>query len=106
MPQGRVEGFNELLDLVEKTPYIGIEHLAREIEDLERLLIETWDEQDEFPLAIDLTGLIEDIQGAAREQVDYILDMAQAGALEIVDAGKKSVELRDRLVLGTHTVVS
>ncbi len=63
------EGFEQLLALAEKLVDIYNEALARDIEGLERLLIETGDGQDESPLTIDLAGLIENVQRAAREQI-------------------------------------
>lgn len=78
------EGFDQLLALVEKTVGIYNENLAEENERLERLLNETGDEQGESPLTIDLAGLIENVQGAAKEQVAYLVDMAKAELLGLL----------------------
>ena len=71
------EGFDQLFASVEKLVGIYNEALAGEIERLEMLLIETGAGQDKSPLTIDLAGLIENVQGAAREQVAYMVDMAK-----------------------------
>ena len=66
------------------------------IEHLERLLIETRDGQDEAPLTIDLSGLIGNVEGAAREQVAYLVDMAKADALGLLGETRQAFELVDR----------
>ena len=92
------EGFDQLLALVEKLVDIYNEALATDIESLERLLIETGDGQDESPLTIDLAGLIENAQSAAREHVAYIVDMAKADALDLLGETRQAFELMDRHV--------
>ena len=84
--------------LVEKLVGIYNEALAGGIERLERLLIQTGDGQDESPLTIDLAGLIENVQGAAREQVAYLVDMAKADALDLLGETRQAFELVDRHV--------
>ena len=83
---------------VEKLVDIYNEALAEDIERLERLLIETGNGQDESPLTIDLEGLIESVQGAAREQVAYVVDMAKADALDLLGETRQAFELVDRHV--------
>ena len=92
------EGFDQLLALVEKLVGIYNEALAGDIERLERLLIETGDEQDESPLTINLAGLIGIVQGAARKQVAYMVDMAKADALDLLGETRQASELVDRHV--------
>ncbi|MCI0823657.1 MAG: hypothetical protein J4N90_02830 [Chloroflexi bacterium] len=92
------EGFTQLLALVEKLVGIYNEALAEDIERLEKLLIETGDEQDESLLTIDLAGLMEDVQAAANEQVAYMVDMAKSGALELLGETRQAFELVDRHV--------
>ena len=92
------KGFGQLLASVEKLVDIYNETLAGDIESLERLLIETGDGQDESPLVIDLAGLIESVQGAAREQVAYMVDMAKADALDLLGETRQAFELVDRHV--------
>ncbi len=72
--------------------------LARDIERLERLLVETGDGQDESPLTIELVALVDNVQGAAREQVTYLVDMAKADALDILGETRQALELVDRHV--------
>jgi len=69
-----------------------------DIEHLEKLLNETGDGPDESPLTIDLAGLIENVQGVAREQVAYMVDMAKADALELLGEYKKAAEMVERHV--------
>ncbi len=92
------EGFGQLLALVEKLVDIYNEALAGDIERLESLLTKTGDGQDEPPLTIDLAGLIENVQDAAREQVAYMVDMAKADALELLGETRQAFELVDRHV--------
>ena len=54
--------------------------------------------QDESPLTIDLAGLIEDVQGDARDQVAYMVDMAKVDALDLLGESRRAFELVDRLV--------
>ena len=51
-----------------------------------------------YPLRIDLAGLIENVQGNAKEQVTYFVDMAKSDALEMLGETRKSVELLERHV--------
>ena len=69
-----------------------------EFKPLERLLIETEDRQDESPLTIDLAGLIENVPGAAGEQGSYMVDMATAGALDLLGETRRAFELAGRHV--------
>ena len=92
------EGFGQLLVSAEKLVGIYNEALAGDIERLERLLIETEDGQDESPLMIDLAGLLENVQGPAREQVAYMVDMAKADALDLLGEARLAFELVDRHV--------
>ena len=48
------------------------------------------------PLTIDVTGLIENIQGAAKKQVEYLADMARADALKMLDETGQAVDMVDR----------
>jgi len=74
------------------------EALAGDIERLQRLLIETGDGQHEYPLTIDLMGLIENVQEPTREQVAFMVDMAKADALDMLGETRQAVELVDRYV--------
>ena len=47
---------------------------------------------------IRLAGLIENVQGAAREQVAYMVDMAKADALDLLGETRQSFEFVDRHV--------
>ena len=82
----------------EKSVGIYNEALAGEIEQLEGLLNKGEDRKDESPLTIDLAGLIERVQGAVREQVGYMVDMAKADALELLGETRQAWELVDRHV--------
>ena len=95
------EGFDQLLALVKKTVgvyTVGVynDALAGEIESLESMLFETKDGHDKSPLTIDLAGSFESVQGAAREQVTYMVDMAKAEALELLGDSRQAFELVDR----------
>ena len=92
------DGFGQLLALVEKLVNIYNEALAGDIERSERLLMETGDGQDESPLTIDLAGLVETVQGSAREQGAYLVDMAKADALDLLGETRQAFELVDRHV--------
>ena len=92
------DGFGQLLALVEKLVNIYNEALAGDIERSERLLMETGDGQDESPLTIDLAGLVETVQGSAREQVAYLVDMAKADALDLLGETRQAFELVERHV--------
>ena len=72
------------------------EALAEDIERLERMLNETGDGQDESSLTLDLAGLVENVQGAARELVGYMVDMAKADALDLIGETRLAFELVDR----------
>ena len=93
-----LEGFDRLLALVEKLVDIYNEALAGDIERLERLLIEPREGQDASPLTIDLAGLIEKVQNAAKDQVTYLVDMAKADALDLLGDTRQAWELVDRHV--------
>ena len=92
------EGIDQLLALVEKTVDTYNWDLAGDIERLERLLGDTGDGQDESLLTIDMTGLIESAQGAAKGQVAYLVDMAKADALDLLGENRRALELVDRHV--------
>ena len=92
------EGFDQLLNLVEKLVNIYNEALAGDIERSERLLIEPGEGQNQSPLTIDLAGLVETVQGSAREQVAYLVDMAKADALDLLGETRQAFELVDRHV--------
>ena len=92
------EGFDQLLDLVEKTVAIYNGALAGDIERLEELSKEPGDGQRASPLTIDLAGLIESVQGTCREQVTYMVDMAKAEALDLLGENRQALELVDRHV--------
>ena len=98
------EGLEQLLALVEKTVGIYKENLAGEIERLESLLNETRDEERACPLAIDLAALTDDVQGAAKGQVAYLVDMAKADALDLIGETRQASEIVDRHVYGSHAV--
>lgn len=91
-------GFSKLLALAEKTVGIYNDALAGEIERVERLSDETGDGKGGIPLAIDLTVLLESVQGATREQAEYLVDMAKAEALDLLGGTRQSLELVDRYV--------
>ena len=74
------------------------EALAGDIERLENLLIAAGDGKSECPLTIDLVGLIENVQGAAKGQVAYLVDMAKADALDVLGETHQAFELVDRHV--------
>ena len=78
--------------------HIYNESLAGDIERSERLLMETGDGQDESPLTIDLAGLVETVQGSAREQGAYLVDMAKADALDLLGETRQAFELVERHV--------
>ena len=93
-----LQGVGQRLASVEKLVEIYNEAVEGDIERLEMLLIETGDGQDESPLTIDLAGLIENVQGPAREQVAYMVDMAKADALDLLGEARLAFELVDRHV--------
>ena len=92
------DGFGQLLALVEKLVNIYNEALAGDIERSERLLMEPGEGQNQSPLTIDLAGLVETVQGSAREQVAYLVDMAKADALDLLGETRQAFELVDRHV--------
>ena len=59
---------------------------------------ETGEGQDEPPLTIDRTGLVEAVRQAVVDQVAYLVDMAKAEALDILGETRQAVELVDRHV--------
>ena len=81
-----------------KTVAIFNESLAEDVERLARLLAEQAEEQDKPLLTIDLAGLIESAQGADKEQVAYLVDMAKADALDVLGDSRQASELVDRYV--------
>jgi len=72
--------------------------MAGSIERVERLLNETGDEQTASRLKIDLAGLIENVQGAAKGQVAFMVDLAKADALVLLGENRQAFELVDRHV--------
>ena len=44
---------------------------------------------------MDLAGLIESVQGVARDQVAYMVDMAKADALDLLGETRQAFELVD-----------
>ena len=72
--------------------------LAGDIERSERLLMETGEGQNQSPLTMDLAGLVETVQGSAREQVAYLVDMAKADALDLLGETRQAFELVERHV--------
>ena len=44
------------------------------------------------------TGLIESVQGVAREQIAYMVNMAKADALDLLGETRQAFELVDRHV--------
>ena len=98
------DGFGQLLALVEKLVNIYNEALAGDIERSERLLMETGDGQDESPLTIDLAGLVETVQGSAREQVAFLVDMAKADALDLLGETRQAFELVETVTFELQTL--
>ena len=92
------DGFGQLLALVEKLVNIYNGALAGDIERSERLLMEPGEGQNQSPLTIDLAGLVETVQGSAREQVAYLVDMAKADALDLLGETRQAFELVERHV--------
>ena len=92
------KGFEQLMVSAKKLVGIYNEALARDLEQLEKLLIKTGGDQDESPLSLDLAGLIEQVQGSVIEQVAYMVDMAKADALELLGETRQAFELVDRHV--------
>ena len=92
------DGFDQLLVSAKKLVGIYNEALAKDIEALEKMLIERGDGQDESPLTIDLAGLTGHVQEAAKEQVAYMVDMAKADALDLLGETRQAFELVDRHV--------
>jgi len=92
------EGFDQLLNLMDKTVAIYNEDLAGSIEHIERLINDTGGGRDESSLTIDLAGLVKNVQGAAKEQVAYIVDMAKADALDLLGETRQAFDLVDRHV--------
>ena len=81
-----------------KTIDIYNESLAWEPDYLARLVVETKDGQDEPPLTIDPAPLIEGVEGAARKQVAYFVDMAKANALDVLGENRQALELVERYI--------
>ena len=90
------EGFDDLVTLVEKTVDIYNDQMAEDMERLERLLSETGDGQDESPLTIDRTGLVEAVREAVADQVAYMVDMAKVEAPDMPGETRQACELVDR----------
>ena len=47
-----------------------------------------------------LTPIIENVQGSAKEQVAYMVDMAKADALDLLGETRQAFELVDRCLYG------
>ena len=92
------EGFDQLLASAKKSVGIYNKALAEDIERLGIPLIETGEGQRESPLYIDFARLIENVQGTAREQVAYMVDMAKADALDLLGESRQGFELVNRHV--------
>ena len=92
------EGFDQLLDLVEKLVANYNRDLAGGIERVDRLLIEAGDGHRESSLTIRLSELIVNVQGAAKAQVAYLVGMAKADALDLLGETRQALELVDRHV--------
>lgn len=92
------EGLHELLNLMEKAVDIYNEDLAGSIERVESLLNEAGNGQSVTPLTINLSGLVESVQAAAKDQVAYMVDMAKADALDLLGEPRQALELVDRHV--------
>ena len=92
------EGIDQLLALVEKLVGNYNEDLADSMENLEKLLGETRDGRQPSQLKIDLAELIESVEGAAQEQVSYLVDMAKADALDLLGENRQALKLVDRHV--------
>ena len=95
---GLAKGFEQLMVSAKKLVVIYNEALARDLEQLEKLLIKPGGDQDESPLSLDLAGLIEQVQGSVIEQVAYMVDMAKADALDLLGENRQALELVDRHV--------
>ena len=95
---GEAEGFDQLLALMAKLVGNYNEDLADGIERGEKLLGETRDGHQPSRLTIELAELIESVQGAAKEQVAYLVDMAKADALDLLGENRQALELVDRHV--------
>ena len=72
--------------------------MAGSIERVDRLLNETGDEQTASRLKIELAGLIENVHGAVKGQVAFMVDMAKADALVLLGENRQAFELVDRHV--------
>ena len=83
---------------MEKLVDIYNEGWAEAFEDLEKLLIETGDRHEQSQLTMDLVAVIEDVQGAAKRQVAYLVDMAKADALDLLGETLQAFDLVDRHV--------
>jgi len=92
------EGFNQLLTSLEEVVDIYNEDLAGDVERVEKLLNEEGDWRQASPLMVDLEGLIENTQSAAKEQVAFMVDMAKADALDLLGENRQALELVDRHV--------
>ena len=81
-----------------KTVDIYNQSIAWEPDYLARLVVETKDGQDEPPVAIVPASLIEGVEGAARKQVAYIVDMAKANALDVLGENRQALQLVERYI--------
>jgi len=90
------EGFDQLLDSLEKVVDIYNEDLAGDFERVERLLNEGGDGHQPYLLTLNLEELIENTQVAAKGQVAFMVDMAKADALELLGENRQALELVDR----------
>ena len=84
--------------MVEKTVGIYNEELAGDTERVVKLLNGIGDEQQKFPLMIDLADSKENVHGVAKGQVAYLVAMAKADALELLGENRQALKLVDRHV--------
>ena len=85
-------------DYKEKTTRIFNESLAEDLDRAERLSVDMGEGEDSSPLTVDLAALPNNVQGAIKEQVAYLVDMAKSDALEILGENRQALELVDRHV--------
>ena len=92
------EGLNQLVALMEKSVSNYNEELAGSTERVEKILGETRDGHQPSRLTIDMAALIESVQGSAKEQVAYLVDMAKADALDVLGETRQALDLMERHV--------
>ena len=92
------EGFDQLMALLEKLVDFYNEDLADGIGRVDKLMNEAGEGRQPSPLTLDLAGLWESVQGVAKEQVAYMVDMAKADALDLLGETRQASELVERHV--------